>query len=432
LDSAADLVENVSSLDESRLELARQSAAAATALRRILYLICGFSDFAAFLIIFTTSRGLADHGADPSYLGILGAGLSFTAGIGSMLGGWLASRFDGKAVFVSGSVGVVLSILACSQLDPAKLTYLPAYWSLGIAIGCIYPPLIGWLNQGTDVQADQRGVSRRLIIYCVAWNAGMMVGQLTGGTLYQWGTEWTWGAALIGAGVNVALAFAAVRYVHRLPAFTRIVSSTEPSGFVTVVISPLATLFKRLGWIANLGGVFGASLVIHLLPNLMVELGISPDEHGFMLAFWRCVIIATYLAMHFGGGWQYRFSISVTSQILGAIGLLLIGQAESGIMLLAGLALLGQLVGFNYFSSLFYSTAGAAQESRAMAAGIHEATLAAGMALGTVAGGFVGSLINHRMPYQLSAVVIAILIVWQAVVWTTGIMRTPERGASAP
>jgi MFS family permease len=415
-------------------------------LRTILYANCVLTDFAAFLIIFVTSRGLADRGADPSYLGIMGAGLSLTAGLGSILGGWLSARFDGKLVFLYGAVSTVAAIAVCSRLDPLEVAYIPAYWSLGISLGCIYPPLIGWLNYGADVETDQRGVSSRLIFYCVAWNIGMMVGQLTGGTLYQMGDEWSWNvalrgaqesrdqvaepggrwiwnAALVGASLNVAVAIAAVSFVRRLPSVVRIVteSSAPPA------ISPRARLFKRLGWIANLGGVFGGSLVLHLLPDLMVDLGISPDSHGRMLAFWRVVVIAMYLAMHFGGYWHYRFGVSVASQLLGAAGLLCIGIAHSPVMLLIGLALLGQLVGFNYFSSLYYSTTGAAQESRAFAAGIHEATLAAGMALGTLAGGYVGSLINNRLPYQLSAAVIGVLVVWQACVWSFS-----ERGALAP
>lgn len=405
-------------------ETIAEQRAAFSVMRRLriaLYLMCGLTDFAAFLVIFTTSRGLADRGADPSLLGIMGAGLSFTAGVGSILGGWLASRFDGKTVFLYGAVSTVVGIAACSQLDLKAPAYIPAYWSLGIALGCIYPPLIGWLNYGTDVAGNQRAVSRRLIIYCVAWNAGMMFGQLTGGTLYQWGDAWIWLAALIGAELNVLVALVVVMYVRRLPSMIRMVSGSAPPP-----VSPRATLFKRLGWIANMGGVFGGSLVLHLLPNLMVELGISPDDHGRMLAFWRCVIIVMYVAMHFGTFWHYRFSASAVSQLFGAVGLMCIGIADSGWMLMWGLALLGQLVGFNYFSSLFYSTAGAAQESRALAAGIHEATLAAGMALGTIAGGYVGSLFNHRLPYQLSAAVIGVLVVWQWAVWRSSLSWSPQ------
>ena len=121
--------------------------------------------------------------------------------------------------------------------------------------------------------------------------------------------------------------------------------------------------------------------------------------------------------MHISGFWHFRFSTSLASQILGAIGLVLIAQATSAVSLFVGLTLLGQLVGYNYFSGLFYSTAGSSQEHRTLAAGIHEATLAAGMAIGTIAGGLIGTMVGHRQPYLLAAVAILVLAGVQFVCW---------------
>ena len=117
------------------------------------------------------------------------------------------------------------------------------------------------------------------------------------------------------------------------------------------------------------------------------------------------------------GFWHYRLGVSLASQAIGAAGLVVIAQAESAGMLLIGLALQGQLVGNNYFSGLYYSTAGSSDLGRALAAGIHEATLASGMAIGTIVGGALGSLINHRLPYLLAAIVILVLMTAQSVVW---------------
>jgi len=245
----------------------------------------------------------------------------------------------------------------------------------------------------------------------VAWNAGMMCGQLTGGSLYLRGMRRALGTGLAVALVNLVVAIVAGNCVSRLPAVAPV--GEEPAHRH----SALAAAYKRLSWIANLGGVFGASLVIHLLPDVIVSLGIDSNAHGQLLACWRGVIIATYLLMHYVGFWHYRMNVSLASQVLGSCGLVVIAQAQSASMLLVGLALLGQLVGYNYFSGLYYSTAGSTDEGRTLAAGIHEATLATGMALGTVVGGVSGSLINHRMPYLLAAAVIVVLIAAQSVAW---------------
>ena len=125
--------------------------------------------------------------------------------------------------------------------------------------------------------------------------------------------------------------------------------------------------------------------------------------------------------MHRFPFWHYQMQTASASQLLAVVGLVLVGSAESAVMLLAGLALMGQLVGFNYFSGLFYSTVGSSEKKRALAAGIHEATLATGMAIGTMVGGIAGSFIGHRAPYFLAAAVLLLLVFVQTTLcrrWT--------------
>jgi MFS family permease len=119
--------------------------------------------------------------------------------------------------------------------------------------------------------------------------------------------------------------------------------------------------------------------------------------------------------------------------VLAASGLIVIARACSAETLLIGLALLGQLVGFNYFSGLYYSTAGSSHERRALAAGIHEATLATGMAIGTLAGGFIGTFVNHRAPYLLAAGVLCVLMAVQSAAWLRWVRSFgSEMGADRP
>ncbi|HEX2524278.1 MAG TPA: MFS transporter, partial [Terriglobia bacterium] len=387
------------------------SALIGSRLKLNLYLMCGLTDFASFAMVFAVSRGLAEGRVAPWYLGLAGAGLSFSAAVGSILGGWLASRFDGRIVFVSGAGSVVLSIAACWFGDFRHAWLLPGYWLLGIGLGLLYPPLIGWLNQGENPHSNHRVVSRTLILFCVAWNVGMMCGQLTAGALFPFGQRWVYGAALFGALPNLVLAFVVAFQVRPFAPVSPHRTHHENKALERAVA------FKRLSWIANLGGMFGASMIIHLLPDLAVVIGVHPRDHGKLLASWRGVIVGTYLLMHYTAHWHYRFSTALASQLLAACGLLVIAQSESTVSLLAGLTLLGQLVGYNYFSGLFYSTAGSSDERRALAAGIHEATLAGGMAIGTMVGGIFGSLGGFRMPYIVAATVMFTLTVVQSAAW---------------
>lgn len=394
-------------------------------LNQLLYVVCAVTDFAAFIVVFAVSRGLAEAKVESLYLGIVGAGYAFSAGVGSLLGGWLAHRFDGRVIFVAGAVLANLSIAACGLIDLESVWFLPGYCLMGVGLGFQYPPLIGWLNQSEDAHANHRGVSRTLILFCVAWNLGMMCGQFTAGWLFfELGSEWAYRVAFLGSLVNLALALAAIRWVVPLSAADEDMPTPEYHALRR------AAAYKRLSWVANLGGMFGGSLVIHLLPDLAVLIGVPSDRHGMLLACWRVAVIATYLLMHHFAFWHYRLAPSLGSQLLAAIGLIVIANADSAITLLIGLALLGQLVGYNYFSGLFYATTGSPHDGRALAAGLHEATLAGGMAIGTLAGGLAGTLFDPRVPYLLAAAAIVILVLVQLAAWYKWIGADPIAAAA--
>jgi MFS family permease len=396
----------------------RGSAKRRSRLRVLLYLICALVDFSAMGVVFVVPRALAEAGAESWILGMLGAGMAFFAGLGYLLGGYLAHRFDGRAVFVAGALIMVISICLCSLSDPARFQFLPFYWLQGVGLGFLYPPLIGWINQGEDAHANRRDVSRRFIIYCISWNLGIMCSQWTAGILFDRGSQWVYRIALAAALLNLLLACIAARMVGH-PEGKVIDPAESPAAAVE-----LAGVFKRLSWIANLGGMFGGSMVMHLLSDLVVAIGISASIHGTLLAIWRAEIIATYLLMHVSTFWHYRISTALASQLVAAIGLVVIACSNSEGMLLLGLTLLGQLVGYNYFSGLYYSAAGSSHERRALAAGIHEATLCTGMAAGTFLGGSLGTLLhNPRAPYLLAAAVLIVLIAVQFRAWRRWLPR---------
>ncbi len=401
------------------------TARARTRLRGLLYLICVFTDFTHFMLVFTVTRRFAEVHTELWFLGLMGAGLSFAAAVASLSAGWLGSRGNAQGTFIAGAATIALSIAGCLAIDFGSAAFLPCYWLSGIGLGLIYPPLIGWLNQGDDPHGNRDGVSRRLIIFCVAWNAGMTTGQLTGGSLFKQGAAWALSAALAGGVINLLAALVAAARAGRIPAVEPDPASRPHE------LAAIAAAYKRLSWIANLGGVFGGGLIIHLLPEVFTSVEIAPASHGWLLAGWRGVVVATYLTMHCVGFWHYRLSVSLASQVLGAIGLVVIATAQSAEMFFVGLALQGQLVGFNYFSGLYYSTAGSSDEGRTLAAGIHEATLATGMAIGTIVGGYFGSRIDHRLPYLLAAGLIVALIISQLIAWWRLVrpLASPQRGA---
>jgi MFS family permease len=390
-------------------------------LKPLLYLICVLADFSGFVVVFAVSRGLAENDAEMWYLGLAGGAFAGSSGIANVLSGWASHRFDSRSVFVSGAIIVATAVAVCGLGDTASSWFLLRYCLLGVGLGTVYPTLIGWLNRDQDAHANRRGVSRTLILFCVSWNVGMMSGQVTSGALFSLSPQLAYGVAFAVAILNVLLAIIAARLVshslRRRWSTTEHLSDDEPHPIANAVALEIAGRFKQQSWVANLGGTFGGSLIFHLLPELAVSIGVPADDHGGLLFYWRSVVIATLLVLHFSEFWHYRVSTSVASQLLGVLGLLIIAQAQSATVLFIGLTLHGQLAGYNYFSGLFYSTAGSSQDRRTMAAGIHEATLAIGMSSGTVLGGYLGTQIGPRSPWFMAATVLMVLVAIQLFAW---------------
>jgi cyanate permease len=130
-----------------------------------------------------------------------------------------------------------------------------------------------------------------------------------------------------------------------------------------------SAIFAKISWTANLSGAFAVGLVLHLFPDLAVKLGVPSDSHGTMLAIMRIVVIATYLTMHSLTFWHHRFAVNMVSQFAGLCGLLFLAFAVSQIWLIVGLCLLGFLIGFNYFASLYYSTSSSHEKKKGLAGG---------------------------------------------------------------
>ncbi|MEE9211805.1 MAG: hypothetical protein V3U29_04040, partial [Phycisphaeraceae bacterium] len=291
--------------------------------------------------------------------------------------------------------------------------YYAAYGFGGVAVGMVYPPLIAWLNQGRNDHQPMQATTRTLIAFCVAWNFGMISGQVTGGWLFrQWGPSWPLFLSTALAGLNLAV----VLLAGRAPCVPTQDETAPPSQVLQH--RALSLSFARLCWIANLGGAFSMSMVMHLFPQLAVALGVPPDLHGIMLASSRAVVIATYLLMHYSRFWHYRFGPALAAQAVALMGLVTLATAQTTAALTLGLMGLAVLLGYNYFASLYYSTSSSGDDRRGAASGLHEATLALGFAGGAVCGGVVGRYMGNRAPYLMAAgVVILLAIVQVAVYW---------------
>jgi MFS family permease len=375
--------------------------------RRYLYLITWLTDFSVFMIVFAVSRQLAEVKSDALFMGTLGAAFSMTGAVSSLLSGRASDRFGPLRIM---GAGLWLVVLSAGSLVLSNGFVFAAYIAAGTGAGMVYPPLIGLLNRGRDSLLEVRAVGRTVVNFCLAWNLGIIAGQLGGGWLFQLAPN----LPLI---VSIGLAIVAL---IALAAFARSFVAAPPN----IASSPehlhhqsLSAAFARLAWTANLGGAFAMSTVVHLLPRLMVQMDIPAQRHGTMLALTRIFVIAMYIAMHRMRFWHHRFSTAAASQVLAAVGMALIAAAHSPWTIMLGLALMAQLMGYNYFASLYYSISGAAQDGHGAASGIHEATIGLGFAAGSFIGGAAAQWWGERAPYWIAACVIAGLMIVQVMMF---------------
>ncbi len=169
----------------------------------------------------------------------------------------------------------------------------------------------------------------------------------------------------------------------------------------------LQRFFAVAGWMANFSGCVAMSLITFLLPRLMTELGVSAPVHGTLVTISRVAILGMYFLLHFTGFWRFRLAPGLIAQAVSMAGLLVLSRAHTVPMLATGVVLVGVMMGYNYFSSIFYSTTGFSEKRRGLASGLHEGTLAAGHTAGSLGGGYLGATLGIRAPFRVGIGILA-------------------------
>ena len=368
----------------------------------MLYTVTWLTDFAAFLLIFSVQRQVAEANSDPLLLGALGAVFSLASAVTNTLGGRGSDRFGKKQVALCGTIAVLVSLVSVVAFSSYRTVLFLAYIMSGAALGTIYPSLIAWIGQGRTARQESLAYLR----FCISWNLGLVCGQWIGGWFFgYWGIT----GPLYLAMLLTVISFTCLLLAKETP--LKIIDCKTDRK--TVSPNQPARQFAHLAWIANFGGTFSGSILFFLAPHVIVELEIPAGKHGLMLAAGRLVVIATIFLMHVQPAWKYRFRISASAQIIGIVSLIGLWMATSEIAFAVMIALLSVMQGFNYFASLTYSTTATSDAQKGAASGWNEATLAMGLSGGALFGGLIGRSLGPRTPFLLAAGVIGLLLVVQ-------------------
>lgn len=382
------------------------------------------------IFVFTLTRWLAETDGDLRRLGLLGACSSLSYALSAAVSGHLSDRFGRRRLIATGAVSFAAAYgLALHSLS-LPLIYAEAALA-GLAIALVFPPLIPLLNSGHLAGDRGRASTRPIILFCLSWNLGVISGNVTAGSLFPGGPE---------LGLWIGLALCLVHLVVTLglrvppPSPGAVAAASLPALDGTAEIAPepadpgvgrdVMRFFAIAGWAANVAASFAMSLVLFIFPRLLTSLDVPAPVHGAMIMSVRVSVIAVYFLLHFTGFWRYRLTPAMIAQLAAVAGLGLLGTASGTPALTAGVMLIGVMMGYNYFTSIFYSTTGFDEHRRGLATGLHEVTLAIGFTGGAFGGGYFGALLGMRAPYLLCAGIVAVSLSLQALAYAVFRART--------
>jgi MFS family permease len=398
----------------------------------ILYIVTLLNDAALNVLIFTVARGLAEQNSSLLVMGIFGAGISLFFAFSSLGFGRVSDKMQHKKLLMY--LGVIL-LLVCTALikflDIGSTASMIIYGLAGGSAGLLYPALLSWLNHKAPGKTDVKGISSIVMKFCISWNLGMIMGNYAAGKFYSISSDLP---LYLGVGfclVNLLLLYA-VLPSH--PALNSEPAASVPSAALhpqILSINPAQetqdqlrkNLFVKLSWVANIGGAFISSLILHLFPKMAVEIGISPEQHAIILGIMRAAVISIYLIMHSSTFWHYKFPVLLSLQGVAIMGLILLYSSQNVFVIIFGFICIACLTGHNYFAGMFYGNATSSNENSGKLNGYHEGTIGLGVGLGSLVGGIVGYYYSLYAPYLFAVIVICIMVSIQLVMYIRYLMQ---------
>ena len=366
-----------------------------------LYVVSALACFCQTVYVFTLARYFADTGATSLQLGWMGT-LEFGAyGVGAWQFGRWSDRIGRRRMVIA---GVLILVLIYVVSIPFR-TYVPFLILLlvtGLANGMIWPALIANIatrppDSAGVTDPDSSWLNQRLIMFCVSWNVGLMLGFVAAGQLLPYGLVPPF-AIIASTALTCLLVIVSV---PDDPPFADDVAKHAPIAAEKhgLPAAKKSRRFVHIAWLANVTGATAVGMIFYIFPKLVSALDISPQNHGFMMGTFRVTVIVVYFVLYRSTFWRFRLTTTLLVQSLALAGMLIIATASQVWTLTLGLCLLGLLLGYNYFTSLFYSTSTFNDRTKGKGSGIHEATLALGLATGPLVGGLLSNAGDLRYPY---------------------------------
>lgn len=341
-------------------------------------------------------------GGSAAAMGAVGAILTATYVIGCLVFGPYADRMNPRDLVRWGLCLQAVAVLwmAFAQTLPVFFVAAGLY---GVLTTLFWPPVMGWISTGYEGPS----LNRRLSLFNLSWCAGMVVGPLAGGLMYEVHHALPFFAATL----LVVLAMAVVMRVRSRG------SNEHPGGGGTPhpaddFDAERVALFRPLARVAHLLAYVAMGIFRYQLPSLAVHLGIRTGPVGVALMSLSIAMALTFYRLGRTHRWHYRMVPFFSAQIVltGSVLSLLLVRTwwHMALCLIVG----GVCVGVTYSSNLFYGVSGGRDRAKLMA--IHELLLSCGFIVGALGGGWVTAHVAVRAAYPICA---ALLAAGMAVQW---------------
>ncbi len=273
------------------------------------------------------------------------------------------------------------------------------YAGLGLALSLFWPPMMGWLS--TVSEGAQLG--RILARYNLAWCAGSVISPFLCGWLSQRHVRYP---LLASAGL-LLLVFAFVFGASLVLPRVRRDRGTGARHDAAAGDLDTSCALRFPAWIGLFASFFGMGILMTVFPLAgLGEWGLPETVIGALLTLRGLANIAGFGLLGRIHRWHYRAAPMLVAQwltVLAFAGLARFGSMASAAALL--LALFGFSSAMSYTGSLFHGVAGSLNRARRMA--IHESVLAAGLVLGSVAGGWLYEYLSPGGVFGMTALCLA-------------------------
>ena len=291
------------------------------------------------------------------------------------------------------------------------------YPCVGLSQALFWPTYEAWL---TEREGGGRLI-KRLMAFNLFWCVGMTIGPVISSYLQgKSSSVLPFYCAATGGMVNLGIIWFCSQTKTR---------DTLTDDNVSCSIPPESQhVFLNIARISNFASYFSLGVLRNLGPKLTREMGILPRSFGNLILLMGLVQMATFSWLGSARSTQFHYRISplIVVQLFAITGFLGMWMFQKASFWVPSFCAIGLCAATTYFSSLYYSLHN--QQNKGDKSGWHETVLGVGVLLGPFVGGRLDDLAeNHQTPYLLCAVVIAICVLAETIIWVRSRKISGER-----